>query len=197
MQQWVPASAPAPPARGWAHQQPLQKVSKPQITDAANAFMASNSHLLKDRLLLQYVATLSQAVGTSQLTQAEMAYMYFSGDACPLFFDEDIDAWYAYDKRWRAVRSTNLTSVRALFQSGFLQTVRRVIELAVHDGLFPQTEAGKDHPRMDFLKKTTASLEKREGVEQIIRESSMFFLRRAVFDTNPLLFQADKAHSRR
>ena len=78
--------------KGMGSQQPVQKHTTAKVTDAADAFMAANP-------------SLPRGVGTSQLTQPELAYMYFKGDQSPLFFDEDLDIWHAYDKKWKPMKS--------------------------------------------------------------------------------------------
>ena len=44
---------------------------------------------------------------------------------------------------------------------------------------------------MAFIDKTVATIESREGVEKIIKESAMFFSRRGVFDVDPMVFQLE------
>ena len=182
------SAVPVMPSVGWA-QQPLQLVEDyPLPTNDLDRFAKRNPGLDRVDLMLAYVASLAEARQLSQLVRAELTYLSFRGDECPLLFDGDSDAWFVHHKGWKLVKGS-LTRVKKLLQSTLLPSMRKAVALAKTRKLFEDTKDGKMHPRMEFLVKTVACLECRESVEKLIKEAAVFFDREACFDADPMLFQ--------
>ena len=176
-------------SQGWGHQPALPAAQKRCITRKLDAFLKRNAGAPKQDMLLRYLVEIPQDHQVSQLTQAEMSYLFFHGPECPIFYDEELDHWFAYDKRWRGAKS-NLTMVRGFFQTEFSHVIMQIITLAKNSRVFPPS-GQDDHPRMKFLKDTEKALLKRENTEKIIREASIYFLQQAVFDAEPYIFQLE------
>ena len=61
-------------------------VPKPSITAAVDVFLAANAGIAdRTELTLKYIQEPSADVGSSQLLQAEIVYLYFQGKRCPLY----------------------------------------------------------------------------------------------------------------
>lgn len=175
--------------RGWGHQQALAAVSERSVTGKLDTFLRRFAEASKPAILLRYLVEIPDHREVSQLTQAEMSYLFFYGPQCPIFYDEEMDHWFAYDKKWKGAKS-NLTLVRGFFQTEFANAILQVIAMAKNSQVLPVMN-GEDHPRMKFLKETEKALLKREATERIIREASIFFLCHAVFDADPYIFQLE------
>ena len=178
---------PAAPAISWSQQPTLHAMDCTSVTGALDEFARLNPDLSKVQLLLKYVRDLPSARPLSQLVRAEIAYLFFKGDECPLLFEGDSDTWFVHHHRWKVAKKS-FTRVKALFQTKLLEAIREVAALAKRLSTFPRSGDGP-HPRAEFLDKTVGCLECRESVEKLIKESSIFFDRAADFDVNPWLFQ--------
>ena len=144
------SAVPVMPSVGWA-QQPLQLVEDyPLPTNDLDRFAKRNPGLDRVDLMLAYVASLAEARQLSQLVRAELTYLCFRGDECPLLFDGDSDAWFVHHKGWKLVKGS-LTRVKKLLQSTLLPSMRKAVALAKTRKLFEDTKDGKMHPRMEFL----------------------------------------------
>jgi hypothetical protein len=143
------------------------------ITAAVDKFMEAKK-LINDKteLVFTYLKELSDDVDNSQLVQAELAYLYFSGDECPLLYALGPEAWYSYDYYWR-VSSANLTRIKVLFQTGLLKAMQAVARKARSEETWPKAVNGEEHFRLVFLGKFVLALSNRESVEKIIKESTM------------------------
>jgi hypothetical protein len=151
-------------------------------------FITANPTLSKRDLLLQYVVTLNASVNNSQLLQAELLYLYFSGVNCPLNFNPNDDYWHVYTTFWNTTGHT-MNKVKEYMQSDFLSDLRQVLADAKARNVFPPQEDGEDHFRMAFLNKFIMALECREALEKIIKESAIFFSKEQVYDTKPHIVQ--------
>ena len=168
---------------------PALGAAKPKISDAVDVFLERNDTIAdKAELMLKYVQELSASVDNSQLLQAEIAYMCFKGPQCPLLYHASTERWCSWEEYWRPA-CANLTRVKVYFQTNLLQTLRRVIELAVNRDIFPNTEDGEEHFRRAFLKKAAINLVATESCLKVIRECQSFFLQDGEFDMNAYILQ--------
>ena len=143
-------------------------------------------------LLLRYLRGLPNGQNNSQLLYAEMVYLHFAGEQCPLLYESQTDSWCVYDKYWKRTKGS-LARVRVYLQTGFLACLREVVQQALAQGCFPPQPDGEDHLRMEFLKKLIGSVENRDGVEKTIKEACMFFNKEVEFDVNPDILQLQNA----
>jgi len=142
----------------------------------------------REEVLLQYLIDLPSTRSLSQLVQAEMAYLFFSGHERPMLYTGDTELWQVHDMTWKPATG-NLSRVKALVQSDFLYALRAARQRAADCNAFPARSEGATHPRLEFLEKMTASVECEQPVNKIIREAAIFCEKPVVFDENPWLFQ--------
>ena len=181
-------SAPALPNYGWQHQARIPSKATSAITAALDSFVLRQAGATKHDMLLTYVKDAPCNINCSQLMQAELVYIFFKEDESPLFYDEDEDIWWVYERFWKPTQSS-MTRVKSLFQSGFLKAMRQAVQKAATNNTFPPQPDGTDHYKLAFLKNTVIKLECRESVEKIIKESAMFMMRVPDFDSNPDILQ--------
>ena len=169
-----PSRQPALPQLGWDHVVAAAAAPSPcaSILAHLDAFRRDRNDQDKHVLILEYVRSLPESTNPSQLVRAEMAYLCFAADECPILYDSTEDAWCVWDQRWLNCGSC-LVRVKTYFQSTFLQLMRKVEGLAWENRAFPNDAEGKPHPRQEFLAKTVAALECREGAEKLIKENAM------------------------
>ena len=143
------SAVPVMPSVGWG-QQPLPLVEGyPSPTNDLDRFAKQNPGLVRVDLMLAYVASLAEARQLSQLVRAELTYLHFRGEECPLLFDGDSDAWFVHHKGWKLVKGS-LTRVKKLLQSTLLPSMREAVALAKTRELFRDTKDGKLHPGWSF-----------------------------------------------
>lgn len=177
---------PALPKLAWS-QLKVPPTVKRGVTAELDGFILAHNGLNKHDLIVSYISEAPAEKNLSQLMQAEMLYLFFKEDECGLFFDDEDDIWWIFDNFWKP--SKNLTRVKSMVLANFLSVMKLIVAHVKSVRLFPPNAEGADHPRLAFLKKTVAALENRDSIEKIIKESAVFMLREAVFDTNANLFQ--------
>ncbi|CAK0805746.1 unnamed protein product [Prorocentrum cordatum] len=111
--------------------------------------------------------------------QAQLAYLLFQGDQCPIMYCSRDDDWWAWDQ----------TRANSIFQARSPPVLQEVAGRCRAEKCFGEGEGGSPHPKQQFLDKTAAALECQQGMEKIIRESAMLFDGEAAFDLDPFLFQ--------
>jgi hypothetical protein len=184
-----PKAAPKMLKKSWSLMPPIASEDKAlNVGKHLDDFVEANNTISKRDLMLRYLEQLDAAVNNSQLLQAELVYLYFTGDNCPLNFNTADDYWHVYSTLWCTSGHT-MTKVKEYMQSDFLRDVRQLVVDAKTRNTFPATEAGEDHFRMMFLNKFIGSLECRESLEKIIKESAIFFSKEQIYDTKPHIVQ--------
>ena len=185
-----PVLGPVPslPQHGWSRQPTVPRVVQDAVTAHLDAFLGANGDLTKEEVVLAYILSLPASVNNSQLLQAEVAYLFFTEEQCPLLYDIEEDIWWVYDSFWRA-SAGNLTRVKAMFQQRLLPVMRQVLATARGREALPPHADGSEHCRLQFVAKTVVALESRESAEKIIKEASSFMEKEAIFDEDPDLFQ--------
>ena len=170
-----------------------QEWNPPSLTDRLDKFLSSApASETREETLLRYLQSLPLKFNNSQLLEAELAYLYFAGDGCPLLYDAGADTWYVYDVFWKTSKYSTARA-RLFFQTMLLSGIRSVQQMAWERGVFPAVNNGEDgeeeHVRTTFLSKFATQLENREGAERLVREASMFFFKGKMCDRNPDILQ--------
>jgi hypothetical protein len=179
--------APQMPNQGWAHMAAVQEEVEQSITSHLDKYKADRPHLSPEALMLDYLISMKEDDELSQLLMAELMYLHFSGDQCPLLYDGELDAWCVFHKRWEQSRGKN-TRVKARIQKSFLPAVKKATRLATARRSFP-IQNGEDHPKYAFLLLLRGSLSNANKVANIVLEAAMFFDKSSNFDEKLDLFQ--------
>ena len=139
---------------------------------------------------LEYLKGLDQDINNSQLLQAELVYLFFAGESCPINYNTAKDYWHVYDLFWHTMGNT-FTKVELYFQTDLLQALRAVKQKAIQENVFPPSSPDDDseHPRLNFVSKMVATLECKESVEKLMKECAIFFSEEQMYDTQSRLFQ--------
>ncbi|CAK0809460.1 unnamed protein product, partial [Prorocentrum cordatum] len=186
MSQMLP---PEPPRAEWSRMvAAAARTTNASLTGRLDEFLARRANAPKTSLLCVYYTELPDHHNLSQLLQAQLAYLFFQGDQCPIMYCSRDGDWWVWDQTWRVVK-LSLTRVKAIFQARFLPVFQEVAGRCRAEKCFGEGEDGNPHPEQQLLDKTAAALEWQQGVEKIIRESAMLFDGEATFDKDPLLFQ--------
>ena len=186
MSQMLP---PEPPRAEWSRiVSAAARTTNASLTGRLDEFLAQHANAPKTSLLYVYYKELPDHHNLSQLLQAQLAYLFFQGDQCPIMYSSRDDEWWVWDQTWRVVKRS-LARVKAIFQARFLPVFQEVARRCRAEKCFGEGEDGNPHPKQQFLDKTAAALECQQGVEKIIRESAMLFDGEAAFDLDPFLFQ--------
>ena len=149
-----------------------------------------NAALEKAALILKYVRNLDAGINNSQLLNAELVYLFFAGAECPINYNTIKDYWHVWDRRWHTTGNT-LTKAKLYYQTDFLTCLRQVVRTAVTGNVFPAGADDKEHFRLTFLNKLVASVESRKSVEEIMKESAIFFAKEQHYDMEGMLFQLE------
>jgi hypothetical protein len=171
---------------------------KPSLTERLDAFLQAAAAgaappLSRAEAMLRYLKSLGDDRANSQLLEADLGYLCFAGDMCPLIYDSASDAWFVYDQYWKTTKNS-MAGARTHFQTTLLETVKEVHRLAVLENCFIAVQAvdgqqPKKHTRMIFLEEYEKHLGNREGADRLLRESCMYFNKDVNFDTNPNILQ--------
>ena len=78
-------------------------------------FASEKAGLGRDDIIMTYLKNLPFGTPLSQKLQAEVVYLYFCGEDCPLLYDADGEEWYVWDLRWHPVGSS-LARVKPFLQ---------------------------------------------------------------------------------
>ena len=192
---------PAPPAQptlppfnaGYTFAEVGQSTDSPSLTAHLDTFLRNKPvGESKVQSALRYLRELPAEIDSSQLLHAELSYICFADEHCPLIFDPAEDRWFVYDCYWKTSKSS-MPRVRVHFQTTLLHMMRSVTQRAIDENYFPPPNDDEDHHRVKFLKACVKALSSREGAEKVVKEACMFFEQKAEFDTDPYLFQLQNA----
>ena len=78
--------------------------AKETLTTALDKFLKDNAQSPRTDVVLKYVQSIGPSTNLTQLLQAQLAYLWFHGEECPLFYASATDEWYVWDQKWRASR---------------------------------------------------------------------------------------------
>ena len=127
----------------------------PSMTAQLDAFIAASiAGEPRADTMLHYLQQLPNSQQNSQMLAAELSYICFAGEECPLIFDAASDVWYVYKGHWQTSKNSS-SLVRVYFQSQLLAAVREVKRAALTRGVWPATKGRNDEDtsRDAFLKK--------------------------------------------
>jgi hypothetical protein len=178
---------PGLPSFGWAHQPTTVQPVVTQAWTHLDAFKVANPGLSKPALLLRYLTRIPDTKCLSPLLMAELTYLFFAEEECPLIYDADIEHWFLFEARWSASKGKH-TRVKALLQKSLLPAVSEAAAQAQAQHTFPRV-LDEQHPRLEFLHKMVSALSSARSVENLLTECAMFFDRPCAWDENPDLFQ--------
>ena len=125
---------------------------------------------------------------------AQMLYIRYCGPSCPFRFSDEgggDGVWHVFDDGWREC-GKDLSRIRSIVQFHMPTSLAWIRAAAVAEGKFPERETPKGmepHPKMEFLDKFAACLEKAVSVRPIIEEANMFFHCDIERDSKPDVFQ--------
>ena len=155
-----------------------QAWSEPSLTLDLDQFLSRlPAGVSRETAILRYVLSVPETHGNSQMLEAQVAYLYFAGDLCPLFYDPAFDVWYVWNQYWKTSKNS-MTRVRVYFQTSLLNGIRSVVSLARAGNHLPKDQNGEDHYRMTFLLDYIRALTNQQSADKVVRESSMFLLQR-------------------
>jgi hypothetical protein len=91
---------PVAPVRAWGQmvQKPCAEVPKETLTTALDKFSKDNRGAERCSILFMYMKSVPSHTNLSQLLQAQLVYLCFQGDNCPLFYSSSNDTWYMWDQ---------------------------------------------------------------------------------------------------
>ena len=127
------------PALNFGHQPDVGIATKEVVTAKLDRFALENRGAGKAEMVFQYIHSRPDSVGNSQLFSAEVAYLFFWDEQRPILYDLEDDIWWVFDSYWKP-SPTNLTRVKALYQTLLLPTMRTVRASAAARGVWPDKE---------------------------------------------------------
>ena len=101
MSEGVRPCRPPLPRAGWGHQKEVKDANNrgPSLRAPLDKFASEKAGLGRDDIIMTYLKNLPFGTPLSQKLQAEVVYLYFCGEDCPLLYDADGEEWYVWDLR--------------------------------------------------------------------------------------------------